>query len=143
LPAGIVGMALLQTLLVVVTAGRLVRAAGMFTPVLPVSRWQVPFGAIWGLVSGLALVAMRQPVTMVIGLNVAVLVGAWLAVQGFAVFLAALERTVAPALRNASLLLATLTTLVAWPLVAFGLALLGLLDLWVDFRKLRPAAGDS
>jgi uncharacterized protein YybS (DUF2232 family) len=108
-----------------------------------VSRWQVPFGAIWGLVAGLALVALRQPVAMVIGLNLAVLVGAWLAVQGFAVFLAALERTVAPALRNATLLLATLTTLVAWPLVAFGLALLGLLDLWVDFRKLRPAAEDS
>jgi hypothetical protein len=143
LPAGIVGMGLLQTLLVVVLAGKLARAAGGRTAVLPVSRWQVPFGAVWGLVAGLALMALRQPVVTVVGVNLAVLVAAWLAVQGFAVFLAALERTVAPAMRKLTLLLATLTTLVAWPLVTFGLALLGLLDLWVDFRKLRPAAEDS
>jgi len=143
LPAGIVGMGLLQSLLVVVMAGRLARAAGMRTRILPVGRWQVPFSAIWGLVAGLALVAMRQPVAVVVGLNLAVLVASWLAVQGFAVFLAALQRTVAPVLRNVTLLLATLSTLVAWPLVALGLALLGLLDLWVDFRKLRPAADDS
>ncbi len=143
LPAAMVGMGLLQTLLVVVVAGRFARADGMLTRVLPVSRWQVPFGAIWGLVAGLGLVALRRPTATVVGVNIAVLVATWLAVQGFAVFLAALERSMAPPLRSVMLVLGALTMLVAWPLVTSGLALLGLLDLWVDFRKLRPATDES
>jgi hypothetical protein len=142
LPAEIVVFALLQVLVLVVVAGRAVRAAGVPVAVLPVASWRVPFASIWALALGLALAATRHPVPVAAGLNLVVVVAALLALQGMAVVLAWFGRTARTPGRTWMVAVVAFSALVAWPFVPAALALLGAADLWVDFRRPRRAADD-
>jgi hypothetical protein len=139
LPAEFVVFGLVQVLVVVVVAGRLRRDAGGVVAVLPVSGWRLPFGVVWVLAAGLTLSCLRWPPLVNVGLNIVVVTAAVLSVQGLAVLLAFLERHLSGPARWAVLGLAALTPL---PFTVAGTALLGLADLWVDFRRPRPAADD-
>ena len=82
---------------------------------------------------------------MTVGGNVVTGVAVVFAVQGTAVALAAVERSAAQAAGALRFVIASLFVVVAvlmWPLLMTGLALLGAADLWVDFRRLRPAGDD-
>ena len=140
LPMEVAGMALLQVLPLVAFAGAWSRRLGLQTAVPPVVRWEVPFAAIWALALGLALIALRQRIAVVAGANIAAFVGLLFAVQGFAVGLMFFGRGRALVLRG---LLLCVAALLAWPFFVSGLALLGALDSWVDFRRLRRAADES
>jgi hypothetical protein len=140
LPMELAGMALLQVLPLVGFAGAWMRRLGLPVAVPPVRRWEVPFAAIWALALGLALIALRQRIAVVAGANIAAFAGLLFAVQGFAVGLAFFGRGRAPLVRGLLLLVAAL---LAWPFFVSGLALLGALDSWVDFRRLRRATDES
>jgi hypothetical protein len=140
LPMEIAGMALLQVLPLVAFAGAIARRLHKPVAVPPVAGWTVPFAAVWALAFGLALVATRQRVAVVVGANIAALVGLWLAVQGFAVVLAFFGRGGPPFARGFLLLAAAL---LAWPFLVSACAILGIADLWVDFRRLRRKADSS
>jgi hypothetical protein len=140
LPAEVLMMALLQTLPLVVVAGRLRQRDGGIAAVLPVSHWQVPFAVVWVLAVGLGLLATRSPVARIAGANLVFVVAVGLAVQGLAVLWSWLERGLPPPAR--ALLLGSLV-LAAWPFLVGALAVLGTADLWVDFRRLRPVTEDS
>jgi len=140
LPMEIASMALLQVLPLVGIAGARMRRQGFAVAVPPVALWEVPFAAIWGLAFGLALVAIRQPAAVVAGANIAAFAGLWFAVQGFAVGLAFFGRGRSVLLRGVLLAIAAL---LAWPFFVGGLAVLGALDSWVDFRRLRRATDES
>jgi len=139
LPAEIVVFGWMQVLVVVMSARRILRNAHVHVAFGRLSEWRVPFGWIWVLAAGLALVVTRQSWAVTLGFNVVVLVIAVLAMQGGAVTMAALERGSAPVARMVLLVVAAVA---AWPLFVGGLAILGAADLWVDFRRLRtPASG--
>jgi Predicted membrane protein (DUF2232) len=139
-PMELVAMALLQVLPLVAFSGAWARRRGFPVGVPPLASWQVPFASVWMLAAGLALVATRQHTAVVVGANVVGVAALWFAVQGFAVGLTAFGRRGQRLLRGLLLLLAAL---LAWPFVLSALALLGAMDLWVDFRRLRQAADES
>jgi hypothetical protein len=109
----------------------------------PFARWQVPFAAVWFLAAGLGLLASRHLVATIVGANLAVCVAAWFALQGAAVVMALFERTLPPGSRVFTLVVGVLTGLFAWPIVGTALAILGLADGWIDFRRLRTAADST
>ena len=141
LPAELVVFDLAQVLLLVAVAGRRARGAGGDgSGVPPLGRWRVPFGIVWFLALGLGLVGTRQDALVTAGMNVALVAAAVLSVQGLAVLVALLERSLPVVqVRWAILGLAAVTAL---PVLAATAAVLGTADLWLDFRRARPAAGD-
>jgi len=140
LPMEVAGMALLQVLPLVGFAGAWNRRQRLPAAVPPVVHWEVPFAVIWALALGLALIALQQPIAVVAGANIAAFAGLLFAVQGFAVGLTFFGRGRAAVVRGLLLLVAAL---LAWPFFVSGLALLGALDSWVDFRRLRRATDES
>ncbi len=146
LPAEIVVFGWLQVLVIVVGARRIAFTSGESVALSRPSQWQVPFAWIWVLVAGLALMVLHQDWSMTVGGNVVTAVVAVFAVQGAAVALAVVERSAAPAAGGLRFVIASLFVMAAvlmWPLLMTGLALLGAADLWVDFRRLRPAGNDA
>ena len=139
LPAEIVVFDLVQVLVVVAVAGWLLRGPGRAVAVLPVSGWKVPFGIIWVLALGLALAGTRLAGVAHVGWNVVLVATILLSVQGVAVFLSLLERSLSAPARWVVLCLAVLTPL---PFTVTGTALLGIADLWLDFRR-RAGATDG
>lgn len=136
MPVELAVFAWVQVLIVIASARRVAVATGRQVELPRPSRWQVPFGWIWVLAAGLAFIATRQTVLVVVGCNAVAFAASVLAVQGAAVLWSAVERSPSPLGR--AMLLAALA-LAAWPLFAGGLALVGAADLWVDFRRLRVA----
>jgi hypothetical protein len=146
LPAEIVVFGWLQVLVIVIGARRIAFTSGEWVALSRPSQWQVPFVWIWVLVAGLVLMVLHQDWSMTVGGNVVTGVVAVLAVQGAAVALAAVERSAAQATGAMRFVIASLFVVAAvlmWPLLMTGLALLGAADLWVDFRRLRPAGDDA
>jgi hypothetical protein len=140
LPAELFGFFALQVLVMIVVAGRMAVRRGFRTAVLPVSAWRVPFASVWFLAVGLALLAVRQSAAVTLGANLAGAATVLLAVQGAAVLLAASERGFG---RAARWLVLGLFVVTALPFVIVLAALVGLVDQWVDFRRLRFAGSDS
>jgi len=105
-------------------------------PSLP--EWRLPFYMVWVLAAGLLLVLLRRQPALDAGLNVIVAATALLSLQGLAIFAALSRRTLPP---WAQALVATLALLVFAPGVLAGGAVIGLMDQWVDFRRLVPPGG--
>ncbi len=103
----------------------------------PAREWRIPFGVVWLLAVGIALVITRSPLTMRAGLNCAVLAAALCSVQGAAVAGGLLHGRV-PGWGQG--LLALLALLTMAPLVVTVAAVIGLMDQWVDFRRLAGGA---
>lgn len=110
----------------------------------PVGRRSAPFRtlrfsdqAIWLLVAGIAVVLLRPASVSVLGVplagwaaNLALVMGVCYVLRGMAVYQAAAVRVP----RRISVVLA-LVSVLFWPIAGTGLALLGLADSWVDFRR--------
>lgn len=98
----------------------------------PFGRWRLPFYMVWVLVVGLGLFITRQPHVATAGLNVALIVGTLMSVQGAAVQWEMTRGKMGLIVRILYLLVAGFIFL---PLVVLGLA-----DQWLDFRKLETSA---
>jgi hypothetical protein len=109
--------------------------------VSPFETLRMPDGMIWLLIVGIALVTLRDPRTVPVGLNLAIAVGLAFALQGLSVvkvFLVAHGMT--PGLIA---LLFLFTTLTMWPILPLACAGVGLMDLWLDFRRLDAGAAEG
>lgn len=104
----------------------------------PFERLRMPDGMLWLLVGGLAMIALRDPRVMPVGVNLAGSVALAFALQGLSVVKVYLvSHGMTPGL-IALLFLFTLLTM--WPILPLACAGVGLMDLWLDFRRLEPRA---
>lgn len=105
------------------------------------ARLQVPFYTVWLLIIGLGMVLTRTDPARAIGLNLAILAGLVLSVQGVAVQIAVIGRVLSPVGRMVFWLVMGVFFA---PLVVAAGVLLGLADQWLDFRRLaRPETEDE
>ncbi len=112
-----------------------------FPPALPFESWRLPDGAVWLLIAGLGLVATRDARLGPVGLNLAVATGLAFGVQGLAVLKSFLTaHGMSPGL---VLVLFVFTSLALGPVVPLAAAGVGLMDLWLDFRRLEPGAKEG
>src|SRR5205823_2724529 len=92
-------------------------------------------------VAGLALVVSKDARVAPVGLNLAASVGLAFALQGFAVVQAFLTSAgMTPGLVT---LLFLFVALAMWPILPIGCAGVGLMDVWLDFRRLEPRTIDD
>lgn len=104
----------------------------------PFERLRMPDGMVWLLILGIALITLR---VVPVGLNLSIAVGLAFALQGLSVvkvFLVAHGMT--PGLIA---LLFLFTTLTMWPILPIACAGVGLMDLWLDFRRLEAGAPEE
>jgi len=107
-------------------------------PAAPFANWRLPDGAVWLLVAGLTLLATRDARVVPVGINLAVAVGLAFALQGLAVVKSFLTtHGMTPGLVT---MLFLFTSLTLGPVVPMACAGVGLMDLWLDFRRLEPRA---
>lgn len=103
------------------------------------SRWRLPFYLVWFLVLGVGMMLTRAPYVATAGLNLTLLVASILSVQGIAV-----------QVHVTNLMLSKLGRLVYWvvmgtlgPLILISGVVLGLIDQWVDLRRLKVNNDDN
>jgi len=108
----------------------------------PFTRWRVPFYLVWILVAGVGLMLTRAPVAASAGLNLALLAGTVICVQGLAVQFFVTGRMMGPAVRTVYWLI--MGVLFPFLILASGVVL-GLVDQWWDLRRLDavPDTGDG
>jgi hypothetical protein len=104
----------------------------------PFERLRMPDGMVWLLVAGLALIALRDARTIPVGVNLAAAVGLAFALQGLSVVKVYLVTHGMTTGMIALLFLFTLLTM--WPILPLACAGVGLMDLWLDFRRIEPRA---
>jgi hypothetical protein len=105
-------------------------------PVASFEQLRMPDGMLWLLVVGLSLVALREPRAVPVGINLAASVGLAFALQGLAVVKVFLvTHGMTPGLITVLFLFTTLTM---WPILPLACAGVGLMDQWLDFRRLEP-----
>ncbi|MFO7654769.1 MAG: DUF2232 domain-containing protein [Candidatus Krumholzibacteriia bacterium] len=97
------------------------------------ARWRLPFYLVWVLAAGLVMILTRQGVVFVAGVNAILVTAALLAVQGIAVQVHVIGRMVGP---RGQVVFWIAAGLFFAPLVVASGALLGLLDQWLDIRRL-------
>lgn len=118
--------------------GRLLTRAGgrRLAPLArrPFAAWEAPGAVVWVLAVGLLLLLAGGETGGLAGLNVTILAGVVLAVQGVAVQVWVTQKFLSPAARAIYWLLAAF--FIAPVVVAAG-AFIGLMDQWWDLRKLR------
>ncbi len=138
----LVALSLLGQGIVAVSVGRWLACrggGGGAAPAWTVPReWRLPFYVVWVLVAGLALVAVRAEPAARAGVNLIVVAAALCAVQGLAVMAGLLHRAAPPWLQA---VLGLVALLLMAPLLVPAAALLGLMDQWLDFRRLAAAGG--
>jgi len=84
---------------------------------------------------------LRDPRTVPVGLNLSIAVGLAFALQGLSVVKVFLvSHGMTPGLIA---LLFLFTTLTMWPILPLACAGVGLMDLWLDFRRLEPGAPEG
>ncbi len=108
---------------------RLARPAGR-----PFAVWEAPAASVWVLAAGLVLMLVAGEPGRLAGLNLAILAGIALSVQGVAVQVWVTGRFLPPAARAAYWLL---TAFFLAPVVVAAGAFIGLMDQWWDLRKLH------
>jgi hypothetical protein len=109
--------------------------------VTPFERLRMPDGMVWLLVAALALVALRDPRLAATGLNLSLAVGLAFALQGLAVVKVFLvSHGMTPGLIS---LLFLFTALTMWPILPLACAGVGLMDMWLDFRRLEAGANTN
>jgi len=109
-----------------------------FGELVPFVGWKLPAAAVWLLIGGLALVALRDERALPSGLNLAASAGLAFGVQGLAVFKAMMSaQGMAPGL---VLMLFVFAWFMLGPVLLVAATGMGLMDLWLDFRRLEPRA---
>ena len=99
----------------------------------PFGKWRLPFYLVWMLAAGVGLLVTRQPLPMHIGLNLALLAGFLLSIQGIAVQFHWTARIMSPLGR---VVFWTVTGLFLTLVVMLTGVVLGLADQWLDLRGL-------
>lgn len=118
-------------------ARRLLAATGQSLPVWPSFRvWHAPEHVVWALIAGGLLVVPADWPLRLIGLNLLALMTVIYFVQGLAIAAFFLEKRRVP--RPLRLVIYVLLALQQY--ASLAVAVVGLLDLWIDFRRLREAA---
>lgn len=104
-------------------------------------EWRLPDGAIWIFLAGLGLLVADWPAWAPTAWTLLLNAGLGFCVQGIAVVESLLlARGVPPSIIILSMLF---VFTVAMPVFMLTTAALGLSDVWLDFRRLEPAADDS
>lgn len=106
----------------------------------PFSHWRLPFYLVWLLVLGLGLMLTRAEYLATAGLNLAMFAACILSVQGIAVQFHVTSR-----------LLSKMGRVLYWlvmgfffaPLILVSGAVIGLVDQWVDLRRLQVPPDDE
>jgi hypothetical protein len=106
----------------------------------PFSRWRLPFYLVWLLVAGLGLMLTRAPYLATAGLNLALLVACVLSVQGIAVQVHVTNRMLS---RWGRVFYWLVMGIFFAPLILAAGAVIGLIDQWVDLRRLQVAPDDD
>ena len=101
------------------------------------SRWRLPDGAVWLLIAGLALLVAQWPPGAATGWTLLLNAALGFGVQGIAVVESLLLARGIP-LSVIVLTLLFIST-VALPVFMLAAVLVGLSDVWLDFRSLEPA----
>ncbi len=99
----------------------------------PLSAWHAPDVWVWGLIAALGLAAISYQPGNIAGWNLAVLYVIVYTIQGMAVLEHALKKISIPAFGRALLH----AFILAMPVFVF-LTALGVVDIWADFRRIRP-----
>lgn len=100
-------------------------------PIGPLAGFTFSDHFVWGVVAALALlVAPGVPPLQDVGRNLLLVLTALYAVRGLGVFTALVRRVPGPVL-----VAVALAALFFFPFVASGLAIFGLADTWLDFRR--------
>lgn len=134
LPAILIASAILAAFINYFIAGKLLGRLGYATPPLPVfSRWRAPWIMSWGYIGAvLALLAgQSSPVWKQIGINLLFVFSFWYMLQGLANISFYLQRTSLPRPVRGLMMGG------AFFLMGNFLSIAGLLDTWLDFRKLE------
>ncbi|MDT8318286.1 MAG: DUF2232 domain-containing protein [bacterium] len=132
-------IALMFTLwLNVVGLSRLARSSGLVPPFGgSLSKWKAPEHLVWGAVAGGVALLSGHELAGRLGINLLLILFVIYFFQGMAIISYMLKkREVSVFLKGAAYILAV------W-YFSIIIALVGLFDLWVDFRKLSPAKEES
>jgi len=108
-------------------------------PLPPFSWLRLPDGAVWVLCLGLFLLVTRQAVVHRLGLNLIAVMAAAYFCQGLAV-MTFMSLTLRSWWMVAGAVAALVLLLVLTPFAVFT-CVLGLADVWLDFRRLQPRPG--
>lgn len=138
LPALVFAMALFAVAINIVVARRVIRTRHAFSHVHNVARFRLSDGVIWGLIaSGILFFAdqygLHQGVLATISMNGLLVFGALYFLQGLAVVSYFLQGMRSPLMRT----LAYVTMLIFIQTVSLALVVVGVADVWVDFRLRR------
>jgi uncharacterized protein YybS (DUF2232 family) len=101
----------------------------------PFTRWRLPFYLVWIVVAGVGLMLTRAPVAGTAGLNLALLAGTVICIQGLSVQFFVTGRMMGPAARTVYWLV--MGVFFPYLILASGIVL-GLVDQWWDIRRLGP-----
>jgi uncharacterized protein YybS (DUF2232 family) len=101
----------------------------------PFASWHAPDSWVWGLIVTLALIIVPQETARLIGWNFAIIFTLIYLAQGTAI----LEHYLRKALLKPFLRGVISCLILALPSIVFVIAL-GIVDIWADFRKVRPSA---
>lgn len=136
LPAILIASAILVAFINYFIAGKLLGRLGYVAPPLPVfSRWRAPWIMSWGYIGAvLALLAgQSSPVWKQIGINLLFVFSFWYMLQGLANISFYLQRTSLPRPVRGLMMGGAIF------LMGNFLSIAGLLDTWLDFRKLEKS----
>ncbi len=103
------------------------------------NRWVAPDHLVWGVIGCGALVLISDGPPERLALNLLIVLGAVYFFQGIAVISFFLEKKNAPR----PLRIAVYGMMIIWQALLPAVSVLGLFDIWADFRKLRTVPGDG
>jgi len=107
----------------------------------PFTHWRLPFYLVWILVAGIGLMLTRQRVWADAGLNIVLVTGFLLSIQGVAVQAFVIARMMTAVFQ---VIFWTVMGVFFSPLLVISGVLLGLADQWLDLRRLhRPGDQDD
>lgn len=110
------------------------------TPALhfsPLTSWFAPDHCVWGLIFSCALLILPFPIGKIIGGNLFLLFMLLYFFQGLALVADFFKKKEVRHFWQAF----SYFLLLIWPLLSAVVALFGLFDLWIDFRKIRQVEG--
>ena len=109
--------------------------AASLTPWPAYKDWKLPDTLVWGIIAGGALLILLPAPLSILGLNIVIILGTIFFFQGLAIVSSLLFKWSVP--RPIRLLIYGLIFIQTYGIIL--LSLVGIADVWADFRKLNPA----
>ncbi len=131
-PAMIASAAIIMFWVNVLLLGRLMSHHSLEPPFGKLSTWRVPEQLVWGVVMGGAAVLAGEGTIRTIGMNALVVLSVVYFIQGMAILSFHFRK------RGFSSFLKGAAYLVAVRYMSLVVVMIGLFDMWADFRKLSP-----